>query len=289
MAKNFVVSGILILLFVILSLLSLNDLFFYTPDSARYVAWAQSLSQGTGFTDYTSPESSRYVVHSPLYPLLLTPIAGVFSGNIVALKTLNVFLAALIMLLLYGIVHREGNPIVGVIVVALFAAHPIVNILSTQILSEILFGLFFVLLLYLLTKEDDDSSLRLNFFFLIAVVTGCVFSREIGLVTIVAVTVYFALGKQYTKAIVIFFIPLILYLIWYIRNEAYYASLENLDFRNSMLLLSNVYTSADSGYGVELWMRISNNAIFYCKELSIILFASPYNIYGNTYTAPWML
>jgi tetratricopeptide (TPR) repeat protein len=289
MVKNYGAAGVLVLLFVLSALHSLNDLFFYTPDSARYVAWSQSLSGGAGFADYTSPEATRYVIHSPLYPLLLSPIAGLFPGSIVALKYLNVILAALTMMLLYVIVHRKGSPSAALIVAALFAIHPFVNIFSTQILTEIAFGLFFVLLLFLLLREEDDPGIRMNFLFLVAAVTGCVFSREIGLVAILIVAGYFAFRKQHTKAIVAFFVPVILYLFWYIRNEVYYGSLENLDLRNSMLFLSNIYTSADTGFGVEVWTRLNSNAQYYFKELFIILFASPYNVFGNSYNVPWML
>lgn len=289
MAKNYGALGVLVLLFVLAGVYSLNDLFFYTPDSARYVAWSQSLSGGNGFTDYTSPEATRYVVHAPLYPLLLAPVAGLFPGSVIALKYLNVILAAIAMMLLYAIVRRQERPSAAFIAAALFAIHPFVNIFSTQLLTEILFGLFFLLLLFLLSRENDDPAIRMNFLFLVAAVTGCVFSREIGLISIVIVTGYYAFRKQHTKAIVAFFVPVILYLIWYIRNEVYYGSIENLDLRNSVLFLSNIYTSAESGFGVEMWTRLTSNSRYYLKELFIILFASPYNVFDHSYNVPWML
>jgi tetratricopeptide (TPR) repeat protein/4-amino-4-deoxy-L-arabinose transferase-like glycosyltransferase len=289
MVKKYGAISVLVFLFVGFALYSLNDLFFYTPDSARYVAWSQSLSNGTGFTDYTSPEATRYVVHSPLYPLFLSPVAGMFPGSIIALKFGNVLLAALTMLLLFGVVYRQGNRAVAVWAAVLYASHPLVIIFTTQILSEILFGLFFVLLLFLLSREDYDHAIRMNFLFLIAAVTGCVLSREIGLITIAVVTGYFIFRKQHTKAIIAFFVPVIVYLIWYLRNEIYYGNLESVNLKNSMLIVSNIYTSADAGFVTELWTRIISNSRYYLKELSIILFASPYNVFGNSYNVPWML
>ncbi len=281
-------SGIIIL-FIGAGFFSLNNLFLYTPDSARYAAWANSLSQFKGFTDYTSPESARYVVHSPLYSLLLSPLAFLAPSNIVALKILNLLLSAGTMVLLYLIVNKKRNPIVALTIVGLYALHPFVFIFSTQILTEILFGFFFLLLIYLLSREKDETALDKNYYLILFTVLGNVFSREIGILTVFIVSGFFIYRKHYTKAIIVFFVPIIFYSGWYIRNEIYYGSLESPDLRNSSLFLSNYYTTVDSSYAAEIWMRVINNFQFYLKEVTKLVFLSPYKISENSFNAPWML
>src|SRR5260221_712085 len=54
-------------------LLRLNDLSAYPPDSCRYLIWGNSLAHGAGFVDATQPVPDRFVVHAPLYALLIVP------------------------------------------------------------------------------------------------------------------------------------------------------------------------------------------------------------------------
>lgn len=288
MVKYKIALGSIILLFIVSGFYSINNLLLYTPDSARYVAWANSLAQFNGFTDTTAPETTRYVVHSPLYPLLLSPIAFFAPNSIVALKILNLFIGAAVMIVLFAIIRKKGNPVIAFLISLLFAFHPLVLILSTQVLTEMLFGLFFVLLLYLLSREEDELHPDKNFYFIVAVVIGSVFSREVGLITILIVTGFFVYRKQYTKAILVFFIPIIFYSGWYLRNEVYYGSLENPELRNSTLFFSNILTSANESYFFELWTRIVKNSQFYASNAVVLIFSSVYDSFQYTFNNPWM-
>ena len=58
---------VVLVLFLIAGFASLNDALLYTPDSARYLIWAASIADGDGYSDVTSPEPTRYVIHAPLY------------------------------------------------------------------------------------------------------------------------------------------------------------------------------------------------------------------------------
>ena len=86
-------------IFFFVGVLALNNRFLYTPDSARYLIWAKSLASLEGFKDSTSPETMRYVVHSPFYSVLLAPVARFFPFNVIAAKiwTLSVGLVVLLL------------------------------------------------------------------------------------------------------------------------------------------------------------------------------------------------
>ncbi|MHB1048873.1 MAG: hypothetical protein ACYC09_02240 [Bacteroidota bacterium] len=286
--KYHIAAGLLVLLFLFAGMYSLNTMLLYTPDSARYIAWANSLSHGNGFTDYTSPEASRYVVHAPLYSVLIAPIAYWAPSDIVAMKAVNIFIAAGLSLLMFIMVRKQYDPGTALFAAALFLAHPFVIILSTQILSEILFGFFFILLLYLLSNDAGGLKIDRNFYGILAALIGSVFSREVGLVTIAIVTVYFAYRKQYTKAIIVFFLPVILYSAWYIRNEVYYGTIEEPALRNAALFFGNVLTSENSSLFDEFLRRIALNSRYYAEQIFNFTFSSVYTPGDGAFPTPWM-
>ncbi|MCK9410343.1 MAG: hypothetical protein M0R68_14545, partial [Bacteroidetes bacterium] len=72
---------VIVILFAIAAGYAVTDNATYTPDSARYAIWAESIAEGNGFSDWTSPEPSRYVVHAPLYSVLLAPVAALYPHN----------------------------------------------------------------------------------------------------------------------------------------------------------------------------------------------------------------
>jgi uncharacterized membrane protein len=108
--SSFIGIGLVCGLFLLLGLPSLNQMIIYTPDSARYLAWANSLAQFDGFKDMTTPEPSRYVVHAPLYPVLLAPGAFLFPQSVVAAKTTTLIIGILTIFMFYVWArNRAGN------------------------------------------------------------------------------------------------------------------------------------------------------------------------------------
>src|SRR6267154_1765915 len=74
------------LLFIAAGILRLNDLSLYTPDSTRYVIWGSTLAEGKGFIDVTQPDQDRFVVHAPLYAVLIAPVEIFFPLSVIAVK-----------------------------------------------------------------------------------------------------------------------------------------------------------------------------------------------------------
>jgi tetratricopeptide (TPR) repeat protein len=288
LTKNRIHLAIIIILFSTAALYALNQFFLYTPDSARYVAWANSLSQFNGFTDTTEPETKRYMVHSPLYSLLLTPIAYLFPGDIIMLKVMNILLSVVTFLFLYMLLKKKKDVVTSIVIITMFVLHPMVYILSTQILTEVLFGCGLIALLYFLQNEMQENSSKMNFVLTIVSLMVCVFSREIGVVCVPIVFFFYFFRKDYTKTILVFFIPLILYGIWFIRNEIYYANVEQAEFKNSLIFFSNTMTSSDTSFGVEMISRIMKNAQYYIKEIIILVYTPVYDVVDRSMNIPWL-
>ena len=112
-------------LFFIAGMLRLNDLSFYTPDSSRYLIWGNSLAHGKGFVDETLPDPDPYVVHAPLYSLLIAPAEFLAPYSTVLVKAWTLLWGVLAVLLLYAWLCRavgKSGALVGAI---LFAGNPL--------------------------------------------------------------------------------------------------------------------------------------------------------------------
>ena len=116
-------------IFLVAGFEALNDYLLYNPDSARYIAWANSLAHGKGFLDQTTPEPSRYVMHAPLYSLFLTPVAFFFQTNESAHKAATIILGCVLIALMYAIVYKQSGKIPAVIAALFLAVNPLMVIL----------------------------------------------------------------------------------------------------------------------------------------------------------------
>ncbi|MBI3786782.1 MAG: glycosyltransferase family 39 protein, partial [Ignavibacteriales bacterium] len=264
-------------LFLLIGSLCLNDMFIYTPDSARYLIWAKSLAHFEGYKDTSVLEPARYVVHAPLYSLLLAPVAGLFPNSVIAAKYFTLLLGGL-MLMLFGVwaAKRVGTTaaIVGMIFLAI---HPLVLMLSTQILSDAAFGVCLILFFYLAEclVENKKNSQPLFWLFLCVVIAG-IFLREVGLTLMFSATLFFTVRKEYKRALFVFVVPLIFYFLWYVRNEVLVAGIENPALRNSKVFVTRYFTSQGSSLLAEFLARIHSNFDVYQRVLRRLVFMPEY-------------
>jgi len=264
--------------FLILGTLSLNQMIVYTPDSARYLVWANSLTKMEGFKDATNPETSKYVVHAPLYPILLVPGALLFPDNIIIAKAITlIFGTATLFIFFLWLRKRVGknHALLGTLLLAL---NPLMTIFSTQILSDVPFAL--CLILYFIYAEKicgENKNIDWHEYILVALIVAGVFLREVGTTLILSGAVFFLLKKQYKRAALVFFIPCLFYLIWFIRNEVIIADIEHPAMRNSHIFFSHYYTTNQVSLLTEFFARLSTNLGVYKNSFLKLIFTSGYS------------
>ena len=259
--KPWILSGI----FLAFSIWLVNDCLLYTPDSARYLIWAKSLASFHGFTDASAPEATRYVVHAPLYPLLLAPLAWLFDNIVIPSKILTMGMMALLVLLFYAWTCPRTGSRVALIAAFLLAFNGLTIVLSSQVLSDVPFALALVLLVLLAQKIEEDPHNHSAAWAYAAVLTAAILLREVGLTLLVASAVYFFLRKRYFALLLVCLMPIAFYLLWYYRNEISVAGMENPPLRNSRLLLRNSLTAEDASFLEEIFARLRVNSIVYAK------------------------
>ncbi len=260
---------------------SMSDYLFYTPDSARYVIWSNSLASGDGFSDYTSPEPKKYVIHAPLYSVVMAPAAFFFENNIIAIKAGTVILAVILLFVFHGYMLSRSGRWAALFAAAVLAFHPLTLVYSTQPLSEILFALSFIALLAVLDKWVSTGYVRNRLLAGVVIsLLACILSREIGMILLLAVVLYVAMQKQYEKAAIIFMSVIIVYSLWLFRNELLIAGQEQPELRNMTLIVSHILTSHEQSLFLEFYTRMMVNGEFYIQQLHSLIFYSQFTPSG---------
>jgi 4-amino-4-deoxy-L-arabinose transferase-like glycosyltransferase len=271
--RTHLVFIIICCIFLVVGFETLNDYLLYNPDSARYIAWANSLAHGKGFLDQTTPEPSRYVMHAPLYSLFLTPVAFFFQTNESAHKAATILLGCSLIVLMYSIVYKESGKIPATIAALLLAVNPLMIIISSQVLSDVLFGVLLLISFWLLERilRSNTPDSRADYL-LAVVVTAAVLSREIGIILVPLVCGALAVRRQTTSVLRILLVFILCYGAWYIWNEIHVARIEGPVLSNQSLLFQNVLTSPDDSFFDELLLRWKVNGLFYSREIASLLF-----------------
>jgi tetratricopeptide (TPR) repeat protein len=231
----------------------------YTPDSARYLIWANSLANAEGFKDATTPEPTRYVVHAPLYPILLAPGAFFFPNSVVTAKVTTLLIGCLVIFFFYWWLKQKVGENYALAGSSFLVLNPLMVLYSTQILSDIPFAVCLILFFFLAEKAFvEQVEWKTEAAFIAVLVAGACL-RDVGLTLLLTAMVYMVWKKQYRRAVRIFLISLVFYLLWFIRNEVIVAGAENPPMRNTQTLFMHLYTSSQASLLEELGQRLWGN------------------------------
>jgi tetratricopeptide (TPR) repeat protein/4-amino-4-deoxy-L-arabinose transferase-like glycosyltransferase len=259
--------------FIIIGLLTLSDTMLYTPDCPRYLIWARSLASFEGYKDISVPDPSRYVVHAPMYPLFLAPLAWFFSNILLPAKVLTIFFGVALIVLFYVWTARRTSRFAGLLGAFFLAINPLTILFSNHVLSDIPFTAFVVLFFMLAEKMTDRPEEEKWVWFFVVVLTMGVFLREVGLTLLLGAIAYLILTRQFRRLLLVFTIPMLFYMIWHFRNEVYIAGIENPPMRNMRIFLGHSFTGDEQSLYQEFMARLRINlAVYATLGKGLILF-----------------
>jgi tetratricopeptide (TPR) repeat protein/4-amino-4-deoxy-L-arabinose transferase-like glycosyltransferase len=259
--------------FIVVGILSLNDAMLYTPDCPRYLIWAKSLAAFEGFKDTSNPDPSQYVVHAPLYPLLLAPLSWFFSNIIIPAKALTVLFGAALVILFYVWAAKRSGKTAALVGTFFLALNPLTILFSTHVLSDIPFTVFIILFFIVAEKMAEFPEEEKWGWMFVLVLTLGIFLREVGLTLLLGASSFLLLRKEYRRLLLVFTIPMLFYMIWYFRNEVYIAGIENPPMRNMKIFLSHAFTSDGASMADEFLARLRINIAVYMNQAKgLILF-----------------
>lgn len=259
-------AGILIvcILFLSLGVMSLNQVLVYTPDSARYLVWSESLAHFEGFLDDTTPEPSRYVVHAPLYSVLLAPTAWIDSENVLPAKLLTTCMGVVLLAIVYWWTRKRIGKWLAVLLCSVLAVHPAMVLYSTQVLSDVPFAICVILFLSFIEQEISVETGKGSHLLALAVTIVCgLFLREVGLALIASCTAILVLKKHYKEAFLVLAFSVAFFVLWYVRNEVLVAGVEHPPLQNTKLFFRHLFTSSDVSLLGEFEARLKTNATIY--------------------------
>ena len=93
-----------------------------------------------GYLDSSTPDPTRYVVHAPLYPVLLVPASWIAPAGILAAKLTTVGFALLALCFFFRWIRDRAGDQWAIIACTLVAFNPLFLISSTEVLSDIPFA-----------------------------------------------------------------------------------------------------------------------------------------------------
>ncbi len=282
-------TGLLIICFVFLleGLISLNQVLVYTPDSARYLAWSQSLAHFQGFRDNTTPDPSKYVVHAPLYPILIAPTAWIASENVVPAKLFTIFFGIALLGTVYWWARARLEKWQALLLCSLLAVHPAMILYSTQVLSDIPFAICVFLFLTLIERETRSGKESGSYLLALTTVIVCgLFLREVGLALIISSTAILFLKKKFKTALLILAVSIGFFVLWYMRNEVLVAGIEHPPLQNSELFFRHLFTPSNVSLLGEFAARLKINAGNYAMNIIQLPFLSEMILRGISPMSP---
>lgn len=209
-----------------------NQLYFFTPDSARYVIMAKSLVNGMGYREIDTPGEPLYAHRPPGMSLLLSPAALIAPYNVMLAKA-TVWLTGLAMLtLLYlYVLHLqkpEQDPFhpnpdhfywPAIMIAGMVAINPYTLFFTTLVMSEIPFMACTLAILYLLVvQQESPGKWQLALFTCLLIFLP--FLRTIGIALVLAVGTWAVLKRTRWRWLIGVACSLSATGFWMFRNSA---------------------------------------------------------------------
>lgn len=196
-----VATGVLILGFIGIGWLRLNDCDLFNPDSPRYLIYAQSLAETGEYRAIDTPGTPLYTWRPPGLPLLLAPVLKFCPYDVVAAKWVVLLSGALLLLAVHGIASSTRGGSSGPLMVAVVGSSPMFLSLATEVLTEVPYTVGTLLVVYGLGKWDQENKQAGWTSYLIALVALSLtpLIRTIGVAVIVAVGCWSLLKRRRWK------------------------------------------------------------------------------------------
>lgn len=254
-------------------LLRLNDLSAYTPDSCRYLIWGNSLAHGAGYVDGTQPVPDRFVVHAPLYALLIVPAELFFPMSLMAVKVWTLLWGVLSLILLYRWILPTFGRAAAACCALVFALNPAMLFFSTEVLSEAPFIAFVLLIFILIDKlEEPDAREGKILLYLIPLLAFLPLLRETGAALVAAVVLVSLSRSQRKRALMALGAAAALFALWYFRNHVLVTPKAGSQVSNFSLIGRHFVTPDDAPIANEFALRIWISFKAYAGQIGGLFF-----------------
>tara|TARA_B100000686_G_scaffold181780_1_gene188790 strand:- start:1596 stop:3173 length:1578 start_codon:yes stop_codon:yes gene_type:complete len=214
---------------------SFDEKLSLSGDNAEFITLARSITQGEGLS-YINDANPKAATKYPFgFPLMLAPLSWIYSseqqkdntigGNpvrdFIAMKWLVVILFGVLSSAVFVLAREHLEDLSASVVALLCAIHPKLVEYGSQVMSEIPYTLFSIVALFLFERSARDQNRLTNkwlvsgFFFMM----WSYYVRSVGIVLVAAVILFFAINRQYRRAILLTVLSFVFALPWALRNH----------------------------------------------------------------------
>jgi hypothetical protein len=191
-------------------------------DDGRYVALAEAIAQGNGYSQTWVPGNPPEPQYPPGWPVLLSAVwfvAPSFPANIIGFKLVAVLCALAFGIVIYGWSRWRGrSESVSALIVLLTLFNPLVLGYATSALSEAAYTLVSIGALWAVEHYARQEQTTWRDAMVPALLAACVvFVRAFGLALIAAALVYLGLRDR-RKAILFCLLSIVLIAPWLVRG-----------------------------------------------------------------------
>lgn len=242
----------LLVIFSCMAVARWNQLYFFTPDSARYVMMAKSLVSGAGYREIDTPGEPLYAHRPPGMSALLTPAALVAPYNVLLAKATVLLTALALLILLYQYIYRLHTPgseleslsstdvyWPALVITGLFAINPYTLFFSTLVMSEIPFMACSLGIFYLLAIRQDQPGKK-DVLLFTSLLIFLPFLRTVGIALVLAVGLWALVRCKRWPWLIGVACSLLASCMWMYRNAALgkngYASVALKEFQSQGIL-----------------------------------------------------
>lgn len=220
-------KGVLLalVLFTVLSILSLDNDLRVEHDSGIYITLAEALATGQGYREIFFADHPTHTLYPPVFPLLLVPLFALFGYHFLAMKLLVVALGLVALYLLYVFYRGLAGDLVALLVVLFTATSYGILFHSQSVLTELPYLCFSLLALFWVQKESSHAAWPGQAVALAVVLIPLAYlTRIIGLSLLLATVMYLvcdSAGKpqaRLKRALVIGSLAAVPALAWFLRN-----------------------------------------------------------------------
>lgn len=251
----------------------LNQLYFFTPDSADYVLMSRGLIDHLAYQQIDSPGSPAFTLRPPGMSILLIPAALISPYQAILAKATVILFASLLLVLLYAYLcilddaaisstleERPTTRWPAFCILLLLATNPYFLLFSTLIMSEVPFMALSLGILYLLARESAQYQQR-NLVLLTSLFLFLPLLRTIGIALTLALGIWAVTSRKRWRYLIPVGGSLMTLGLWMLRNSTLKAD------HYSALVLEDMQSMGVAGTLLSMFNRSLTHFQSLCETL----------------------
>lgn len=232
-------------------------------DNANYYILGKALAQGDGFTLISHPNQPPNNHYPPGYPALISVILKIAGDHIQAVKLFNCLLFIGSVLLLYILISRWINPVIGIIAALFCALNSHILFYSSIMMSEVPYLFFSLLTLYFFIKVGSKFSIKDKYLYLTLLsLILTYYIRSLGVALLIGILIHLLAQKKWKHSAFFVIIFLLLAIPWSIRSS----KLGGSSYMNQLKMVNPYQPSMGEAGTADFIDRIGENLVRYVTK-----------------------